>query len=76
MLFRSDRLIKTLVLYGQYGPDPAGVAETIYRAAIDRGTWLRYPAEKGRGILLLIKLMPERLFRALVSHFSYGNPAL
>jgi len=66
----AGRLIKTLVLYGQYGSDPAGVAETIFRAANDRGARLRYPAGKGRAVLWLIKLIPGRLFRALVSRFS------
>ena len=66
----AGRLIKTLVLYGQYGSDPAGVAEAILRAANDRGMRLRYPVGKGSGVLWLIRLMPSRLFRALVSRFS------
>jgi len=66
----AGRLIKTLVLYGQYGSDPAGVAETILRAANDRGMRLRYPVGKGSGVLWLIRLVPSRLFRALVSRLS------
>ena len=66
----AGRLIKTLVLYGQYGSDPAGVAEAILRAANDRGMRLRYPVGKGSGVLYLVRLLPGRLFRALVSRFS------
>lgn len=66
----AGRLIKTLVLYGQYGSDPAGVAEAILRAANDRGMRLRYPVGKGSGVLWLVRLVPSRLFRALVSRFS------
>ncbi|MEN6562375.1 MAG: SDR family oxidoreductase [Christensenella sp.] len=66
----AGRLIKTLVLYGQYGSDPAGVAQTIYRAATDRGARLRYAVGKGRGVLWLQKLVPGRLLRAVIARFS------
>ncbi len=66
----AGRLIKTLVLYGQYGSDPAGVANTILRAANDKNARLRYTVGKGSGVLWLIRLLPSRLIRALVSRFS------
>ena len=66
----AGRLIKTLVLAGQYGSDPAGVAETVFQAATDKGARLRYSVGKGSGVLWLQKLIPERLFRAVVARFS------
>lgn len=66
----AGRLVKSLVLAGQYGSDAAIVAETIYRAAEDKGKRLRYRVGKGSGVLILQKLIPARLFRAMVSHFS------
>jgi NAD(P)-dependent dehydrogenase (short-subunit alcohol dehydrogenase family) len=45
-------------------PDPAPVAEAIYRAASDRSHRLRYPV-KGKLMLALIALFPDSVWRLL-----------
>jgi NAD(P)-dependent dehydrogenase (short-subunit alcohol dehydrogenase family) len=47
-------------------PEPQGVAKTIYRAAVDRSGRLRY-SPYGKAILLLHAILPDRLWRSLVS---------
>jgi short-subunit dehydrogenase len=61
----SDRLNGSL-------PAPDGVAKTIYRAATDRSNRLRY-APHGRAYLLLHALLPDRLWRSLISRSMLQN---
>ncbi len=61
----SDRLNDSL-------PAPDGVAKTIYRAATDRSDRLRY-APHGRAYLLLHSLLPDRLWRSLISRSMLGG---
>jgi NAD(P)-dependent dehydrogenase (short-subunit alcohol dehydrogenase family) len=53
-------------------PAPEGVAKAIYRAATDRSDRLRY-APHGRAYLLLHSLLPDRLWRSLVTRMMFGN---
>jgi NAD(P)-dependent dehydrogenase (short-subunit alcohol dehydrogenase family) len=52
-------------------PGPEGVAKTIYRAAIDRSGRLRY-SPYGKAVLLLHAILPDRLWRSLVSGVMLG----
>jgi NAD(P)-dependent dehydrogenase (short-subunit alcohol dehydrogenase family) len=52
-------------------PGPEGVAKTIYRAAIDRSARLRY-SPYGKAILLLHTILPDHLWRSLVSGIMLG----
>jgi NAD(P)-dependent dehydrogenase (short-subunit alcohol dehydrogenase family) len=52
-------------------PGPEGVAKTIYRAAIDRSGRLRY-SPYGKAVLLLHAILPDRLWRSLVSGIMLG----
>lgn len=52
---------------GHSGSSPRAVAKVIFRAANDASGRLRYPAAGGAwGILLLRRLLPTRLFNALI----------
>jgi NAD(P)-dependent dehydrogenase (short-subunit alcohol dehydrogenase family) len=53
-------------------PAPEGVAKTIYRAAIDKSHRLRY-APHGSIYLLLHSLLPDRLWRSLISRLMLGR---
>jgi NAD(P)-dependent dehydrogenase (short-subunit alcohol dehydrogenase family) len=53
-------------------PQPQGVAKTIYRAAIDRSGRLRY-SPYGEAVLLLHAILPDRLWRSLVSWIMLGT---
>jgi NAD(P)-dependent dehydrogenase (short-subunit alcohol dehydrogenase family) len=53
-------------------PAPEGAAKTIYRAAIDKSHRLQY-APHGRAYLLLHSLLPDRLWRSLVTRMMFGN---
>jgi short-subunit dehydrogenase len=61
----SDRLNDSL-------PAPEGVAKAIYRAATDKSHRLRY-APHGRVYLLLHSLLPDRLWRSLISRLLLGG---
>jgi NAD(P)-dependent dehydrogenase (short-subunit alcohol dehydrogenase family) len=52
-------------------PGPEGVAKTVYRAAIDRSGRLRY-SPYGEAVLLLHAILPDRLWRSLVSWMMLG----
>lgn len=60
----SDRLNDSL-------PGPEGVARSIYQAATDRTPRLRY-SPYGRSFLLLHSLLPDRIWRSLVSRLMLG----
>lgn len=48
------------------GSTPDGVAKTIYRAATDNKTKLRYPTGKSKELTLLGRLLPQKTFAPLV----------
>jgi NAD(P)-dependent dehydrogenase (short-subunit alcohol dehydrogenase family) len=53
-------------------PSPEGVAKTIYRAANDRSERLRY-SPHGEAFLLIHAILPDRLWRSLVTRMMFGN---
>ena len=53
-------------------PGPEGVARTIYRAANDRSKRLRY-SPNGEAFLLLHKILPDSLWRSLVTRMMFGG---
>ena len=66
----AGRTLDSLMRMGSYGSDPNCVAEAVFRAASGRGARLRYRVGKGSGVLVLQGLLPNRVFRALISRFS------
>ncbi len=53
-------------------PGPEGVAKIIYRAANDRSQRLRY-SPYGEPFLIMHKILPESLWRSLVSRIMLGS---
>ncbi len=53
-------------------PGPEGVAKAIYRAATDRSGRLRY-SPYGEAFLLLHAILPDRLWRSLISFVMMGR---
>ncbi len=53
-------------------PGPEGVAKTIYRAATDRSGRLRY-SPYGEAFLFLHAILPDRLWRSLISRLMMGG---
>ncbi len=53
-------------------PGPEGVAKTIYRAAKDRSERLRY-SPHGEAFLLMHAILPDSLWRSLVTHMMFGS---
>ena len=53
-------------------PGPEGVARTIYRAANDRSQRLRY-SPHGEAFLLMYKILPDSLWRSLVTRMMFGS---
>lgn len=66
----AGRALDLLRNMGVRGSNPDCVAETVFQAANSRGARLRYRVGKGSGVLVLQKLIPSRLFRALIARFS------
>ena len=60
-----ETAMPNMQLSGLNAPGPDIVAKCIYRAATDGTKRLRYPVNSG-GILLLRKLLPDRLFMWIV----------
>lgn len=59
------RAMPSMQRAGETAPGPEAVAKVIWRAATDGSRRLRYPANS-KGILMLRRLLPERLFMAVV----------
>jgi NADP-dependent 3-hydroxy acid dehydrogenase YdfG len=55
-------------------PEPEGVAKIIYRAATDRSHRLRY-SPYGEAYLLLHSILPDWLWRLLISRMMFGGKA-
>lgn len=66
-----NTVVPNLQKSGAHAPEPDGVAATVYRAATD-GSWkLRYQATTGAAVsLFLRRIIPERLFNAIVRRFT------
>ncbi|MDX1631498.1 MAG: SDR family oxidoreductase [Thermoanaerobaculia bacterium] len=60
-----ERAMPTMQEAGEEGAPPEKVAETIVRAATDSGWKMRYPVNAAP-ILALRRLLPDRLFQAVV----------
>jgi NADP-dependent 3-hydroxy acid dehydrogenase YdfG len=52
-------------------PGPEGVARTIYRAANDHSQRLRY-SPHGKTFLLMHKILPDSLWRSLITRMMFG----
>ncbi len=62
----SNRVVHNLIKNGNNGSPPEGVAKTIYKAATDHSKKLRYATGKMKGMIMLKKLLPLRLYQKLV----------
>lgn len=62
----AQRVMRNILQSGAHGSSPAGVAKTIFRAATDNSSRLRYPTGKTKEIIYLRALVPVRLFMALI----------
>jgi len=60
------KVIQNLMKNGEKGTSPKGVAQTIYRAATDKKSKLRYPTGNSKGMVYIRKLLPVSLYRALI----------
>lgn len=60
-----DKAMKNMNAFGDDGTPPSVVAETILKAAQDRSWKLRYPVGT-KGILVLRRLLPDRLFNSII----------
>lgn len=61
-----QKVIKNLMKNGEKGSSPQGTAQTIYQAATDNKSKLRYPTGNSKGMVNLRKLLPVSLFRTLI----------
>jgi len=61
-----QRVMKNLTKSVEKGSSPEEIAQTIYNAATDNKSTLRYLTGKLKEIVYLRRLMPGRLFRAIV----------
>lgn len=62
----SQKVTNNILANGEKGSSPHGVAETIYRAATDNSTRMRYPSGKSKEMILLRKMLPFSLFASLM----------
>jgi NAD(P)-dependent dehydrogenase (short-subunit alcohol dehydrogenase family) len=63
----TDITYKNTQQAGKDAPGPEIVAATIYKAATDNSTKLRYPAGSNAPLLLLLRrILPEKLFMGIV----------
>ena len=70
---RFENYMKWVRIEDAKAPPPDAVAETILRAAEDPSPRLRYPV-KGRLILALTALLPDRLWRGLMAEGMTRTP--
>ena len=67
------KVLPKLKQAGETGSPPDVTAEVIYKAAIDASPRLRYPAGGNAGTLLLLrKLLPDRIFSTMVRSSTIG----
>ena len=64
----APKVLANLIKNGNEGSSPKGVAETIYKAATDRGNKMRYPTGKMKGMISLRKWLPLGLYMKLVGN--------
>lgn len=62
----SKKVIKNIFENGEKGSSPEGVAKTIYKAASDNRSKLRYPTGHLKEMLFLRAIMPVKAFMALM----------
>jgi len=61
-----QKVMKNLTKSVEKGSSPEEIAKTIYKAAMDNNPRLRYLTGKLNEIVYVRKLLPVRLFRAIV----------
>lgn len=62
----SEKVINNILKNGEKGSTPKDVAKTIYKAATDNSTKLRYPTGNSKEMISLRKLLPLNFFASLV----------
>jgi len=62
----TQNVIKNILKNGKDGSAPDGVARTVYKAATDNKTKMRYPTGNSKGMIRLYALLPLRVFHSLV----------
>ncbi len=62
----SEKVIKNILKNGEKGSDPAEVAKTIYKAAVDQSSKLRYPTGYSKGMISLRKMLPLRFYTSII----------
>ena len=62
----TQKVTKNIFKNGEKGSAPDVVAKTIYRAATDNRTKLRYPTGNFKGLISLRKILPQSIFHSLV----------
>ena len=61
-----QKVIKNLMKNGQNGSSPEAAALTIYKAATDNKSKLRYPTGNSKGMVKIRKILPVSLFRKII----------
>ena len=62
----SQKVINNILSNGEKGSLPLAVAETIYKAATDNSTRLRYPTGNMKSMIALRKMLPLRAYSSLI----------
>lgn len=62
----SRKVIQNILNNAKHGSDPRGVAQTIYTAASDNKTKLRYPTGNSKNMAAISSIMPRNLFRFII----------
>jgi short-subunit dehydrogenase len=64
----TQKVIKNIFKKGEKGSTPDNVAKTIYKAATDNKTKLRYLTGNSKEIIYLHAILPQKIFRLLMRH--------
>jgi NAD(P)-dependent dehydrogenase (short-subunit alcohol dehydrogenase family) len=62
----SERVVNNILSRGEKGSPPEIVADTIYRASVDRSGRMRYRTGRSKFIVTLRKLLPFRVYARLI----------
>lgn len=62
----TQKVINNILKNGEKGSTPDEVAKTIYKAATDNKTKLRYPTGNSKEMVSLRAMLPQKIFHSLV----------
>ncbi|GBF34412.1 short-chain dehydrogenase [Desulfocucumis palustris] len=62
----SQKVVKNILKNGEKGSSPDGVAKTIYKAATDNSTKLRYPTGYSKEMISIRAMLPLKVYTSLV----------